>query len=189
MFALRSQIFEYLREPFCSRALEYLQSARSERRTKKMLFSYETPNHYWHFLKACGRWGHVFPTSASPRPWTQKLAMSPSSTVHGGQYDTYQLCDIRVYSASGIRMDLPAADCKLPGSYKSLLVSGGKSCCAVRNIPKKLKRSAAAFLARFWLVSGPAWGSRLGLGLLVSQAMRTRDYRYYCCLYLCVFFT
>ena len=38
------------------------------------------------FLKACGRWGHVFATCASPRPWTKKLAMSPSSTVHGGQY-------------------------------------------------------------------------------------------------------
>ena len=27
--------------------------------------------------------------TASPRPRTKKLAMSPSSTVHGGQYDTH----------------------------------------------------------------------------------------------------
>ena len=43
-------------------------------------------------LKACGRWGHVFATSASPINMpctTKKLAiMPPSSTVHGGQYDT-----------------------------------------------------------------------------------------------------
>ena len=40
-------------------------------------------------LKACGRRGHVFATSASPRSFNKKLAMSPSSTVHGGQHDAW----------------------------------------------------------------------------------------------------
>ena len=39
-------------------------------------------------LKDDGRWGHVLAASASPSSSTQKLAMSPSATVHGGQYDT-----------------------------------------------------------------------------------------------------
>ena len=38
------------------------------------------------FLEACGRWGRgdTFSPlySASPRSWTKRLAMSPSSTVH-----------------------------------------------------------------------------------------------------------
>ena len=48
------------------------------------------PDHCLTFLKAFGRWGQVFATSASPidRPWTKKLAMPPSSTAHGGQYGT-----------------------------------------------------------------------------------------------------
>ena len=34
----------------------------------------------------------------------KKMALSPSATVHGGQYDTnYQVCDIRVANACGIR--------------------------------------------------------------------------------------
>ena len=36
----------------------------------------------------CGRWGHVFGASASPRSSTKKVVMSPSSIVYGGQYDT-----------------------------------------------------------------------------------------------------
>ena len=54
--------------------------------------------------KACGRWGHVDVTSASQcysRSWTKDLAMSPSSTVHGGQYDTTHASEVD--SASGIR--------------------------------------------------------------------------------------
>ena len=40
--------------------------------------------------KASGRWGHVFTTSASPinRFSIKKLAMSPSSTVHGGEHES-----------------------------------------------------------------------------------------------------
>ena len=34
----------------------------------------------------------------------KKVAMSPSSTVHGGQYDNkYLVCNIRIDGASGIR--------------------------------------------------------------------------------------
>ena len=38
--ALHSQIFEYSRETCCRHALEYLQSARSEKQMKKKTFSY-----------------------------------------------------------------------------------------------------------------------------------------------------
>ena len=63
-----------------------------------MLFPYGNAWPLLTFLKACGRWAHVFATNASPRPWT-KLVMPPcpTPTVHGGQYDTkYQVCDNRV---------------------------------------------------------------------------------------------
>ena len=38
-------------------------------------------------LKACDWSRHIFGAGASPRPLTQKVAMSPSSTVHGGQHN------------------------------------------------------------------------------------------------------
>ena len=82
ILALRSQIFEYLRETFFRQALVYLQSARSD---KNKCFSYGNAWPVLTFLKACGRWGHVFDTSASPTPRTRKLAMSPFFIVHGGR--------------------------------------------------------------------------------------------------------
>ena len=39
-------------------------------------------------LKVCDWSGHISGASASPRSLTKKMAMSPSSTVHGGQHDT-----------------------------------------------------------------------------------------------------
>ena len=66
ILALRSQIFESLRETFCRHALEYLQSARLEKNMQKMLVSYGNAWPLLTFLKACGRWGHVFATGASP---------------------------------------------------------------------------------------------------------------------------
>ena len=43
-------------------------------------------------LKACHWSGHIFGAIASPiaspRSLTKKVALSPSSTVHGGQHDT-----------------------------------------------------------------------------------------------------
>ena len=51
----------------------------NRKREKKVFLPTETPGHsLLTFLKGCGRWGHVF----------EKVAMSPCSTVHGGQYDT-----------------------------------------------------------------------------------------------------
>ena len=47
-----------------------------------------------------GLW-HIFDTSASPRSLTNKMAMSPSSTGHGGQHDA-KICVIRVANACGI---------------------------------------------------------------------------------------
>lgn len=52
------------------------------------------------FVKARGWQGLVFATCASARASEKYLAMSPSSAVHGGQFDT-KLCDIRVDIASG----------------------------------------------------------------------------------------
>ena len=53
------------------------------------------------FFKVRGWSGHIFAASARPRASTKKLAMLPSSVVHGGQYDT-KICDIRVDTANGI---------------------------------------------------------------------------------------
>ena len=36
------------------------------------VFSYGNARPLSNFLKACGRWGHVFNTNASPRPWAKK---------------------------------------------------------------------------------------------------------------------
>ena len=102
MLALRSQIFEYLRETFVG--VSWVTCNRLVQKKKWEIcfcFPTETPGHYRRFMKDCGRLGHVFAVSASPRSWTKKVAMSPSSTVHGGQYDTK--CDIRVFIACGIR--------------------------------------------------------------------------------------
>ena len=79
-----------------------LQSPHSEK-MKEPFFSYENTLPFLAFLMACGRYGHVITTSTDPRSWERK-AMSPSSTVHWGQYDTkYLVCNIRIDGASGIR--------------------------------------------------------------------------------------
>ena len=39
-------------------------------------------------MKACDWSGHLFGASAIPRSLTKKMAMSPSSAVHGGQHNT-----------------------------------------------------------------------------------------------------
>ena len=54
-------------------------------------FSTKTADHYWPFLEDCGRWGHVFATSAGPRSWTHVTHVThvtPSSIVRRGQCDT-----------------------------------------------------------------------------------------------------
>ena len=53
-------------------------------------FFFPTVNAYQYLtsLKNCDWSGHILGASASPRSLTKKKAMSPSSTVHGGQHDT-----------------------------------------------------------------------------------------------------
>ena len=77
-------------EKKCKHAWEYLQSARSENKYKlrKGCFPTETPDHLLSFWKACGRWGRVFATNASPRSRTKKLAMLLPSAARGGQYNS-----------------------------------------------------------------------------------------------------
>ena len=84
---LRSQFFEYLRETLYRHALEHLEAARSEKKLIIFLFLPKRPIIIYCFE---GPWwsGHIFDASTSPRSFKKKLAMSPSSTVHGGQYDT-----------------------------------------------------------------------------------------------------
>ena len=77
-----------MRETLYKHALEHLEAAGPEKNTYIFL---ATVNAYQYltFLKVCDWSGHIFGASASPRSLTKKkLAMSPSSTVHGGQHDT-----------------------------------------------------------------------------------------------------
>ena len=57
-------------------------------------------------LKVCDWSGHIFGSSASPGSLTEKMAVSPSSTVHGGQHDTkyvtFELLTHAVFVADGI---------------------------------------------------------------------------------------
>ena len=77
--ALRSHFFDFLRETWYKHALEHLEAA-----------GLPTVNAYQYLTssKVCDWSGHIFGASASPRSLTKKLAMSPSSTVHGGQHGT-----------------------------------------------------------------------------------------------------
>ena len=77
-----------MRETLYKHAVEHLEAAPKK---KRVIFfrSCSSPNAYLLLtsLKVCDWSGHIFGASASPRSLTKKLAMSPSSTVHGGQYD------------------------------------------------------------------------------------------------------
>ena len=51
-------------------------------------------------LKVCDWSGHIFGASASPRSLTKKKAISPSSTVHGGQhYTKYVTFELLMHAA------------------------------------------------------------------------------------------
>ena len=58
-------------------------------------------------LKVCDWSGHIFGASASPRSLIKKMAMSPSSSVHGGQHDnkyvTFELLMRAAFVADEIR--------------------------------------------------------------------------------------
>ena len=85
---LCSQFFECLRETLFKHALERLEAAGPEKQMGR--FFLPTVNAYLFLpsLKVCDWSGHIFSASASPRPLTPNIAMSPSSTVYGGQHDT-----------------------------------------------------------------------------------------------------
>ena len=93
---LRSQIFEYMRETFCRRALGGTWKGRKKNVNKKIyIYSCENAcDHYLAFVKTCGRWGHVFATSASPRSWTKKAGYV--TLLHCSWRSVrYWICDIR----------------------------------------------------------------------------------------------
>ena len=77
------------------------------RKINGSFFILPTVNAYQYLtsLNVCDWSGHIFGASASPRSFNKKLAMSPSSAVHGGQHDTeYSVaCDIEVANACGFR--------------------------------------------------------------------------------------
>ena len=57
-------------------ALKYLQSPRSDKNREKR-FSYGNTGPFLALLMACGRWGHVFVTSANPRSCKKKWPCRP----------------------------------------------------------------------------------------------------------------
>ena len=63
---------------------------RPVQKKKRLIFSLPTVNAYLLLtsLKACDWSAHIFGASSSRRSLTKKMAMSPSSTAHGGQHDT-----------------------------------------------------------------------------------------------------
>ena len=87
ILVLRSQFFEYLRETLYKHALERLEAARPEKINGSFFSSYGKGLTVVDLLEACDWLGHIFAPSASPRPFNKILAASPSSAVHGGQYD------------------------------------------------------------------------------------------------------
>ena len=88
ILVLRSQFFDFLRKTLYKRALEHLEAAGPEK--KWATFFLPTVNVYRYLTssKVCDWSGHIFDASASPRPLTKKMTMSPPSTVHSGQHDT-----------------------------------------------------------------------------------------------------
>ena len=89
ILVLRNQFFEFWRETLYKHALEHLEAA-GPKKTWVIFFFLPSVNAYLLLTSSefCERSGHIFGASASPRSITKKIAMSPSSTVHGGQHDT-----------------------------------------------------------------------------------------------------
>ena len=99
ILVLRSRFVEYLRETLYKHALEHLEAARSEKQ-RFFFSSYGKLLTIIGLLKACDWSGHIFGASASPRSFTKKRPMSPSSIVHGGQHDTkYVTLDLLLQAA------------------------------------------------------------------------------------------
>ena len=72
-------------------------------------------------LKACHGLGHIFGASTSITSLTKTLAMSPSSTVHGGQYDTeyvaFELLLRAAFVSNSIRGFMLQHDRKHPSAF------------------------------------------------------------------------
>ena len=94
--------------------LEHLRSPRSEKSGKYYLILPDTWYVCFSYGNACltlfwAFWwpevgGDMFSPLSPILGHEKKVAMPPSSTVHGGQYDTkYLVCNIRTDGASGIR--------------------------------------------------------------------------------------
>ena len=85
---------------FYRHALEYMQSPRSEK-TGIESFPTEPTDHFWTFLwPVVG--GDTFSPLAPILGTVKKMAMSPSFSVRGGEYDTKIMCNIRLDGASDI---------------------------------------------------------------------------------------
>ena len=91
---LRSQFFDVLRETLYfvqTYVLEHLGAAGPEKKEVIYTSSYSKylPGYLSLMSLKVRDWsGHIFGASASPGSLTTKMAMSPSSTVHGRQHDT-----------------------------------------------------------------------------------------------------
>ena len=80
-----SQIFEYARETFCRRFLGYLELTVSKTKNGFLLEKHLTTIDLLEGLWSVG--GTFSPPAPVLGPEQKKVAMSSSSTVHGGQYD------------------------------------------------------------------------------------------------------
>ena len=69
---IRSQLFEYLREPFYKHALEHLEVACPKKQLVIFFSSYSKCLSIIDLLKVCDWSGHIFGASASPRSLTKK---------------------------------------------------------------------------------------------------------------------
>ena len=84
---LCSQFFEFLRETLYKDALKHLEAAGPEKNRSFLFLLTVNAYQYLTSLKVCDWSAHIFGASASPKSLTKKMAVSPSSIVHGSQHD------------------------------------------------------------------------------------------------------
>ena len=88
VLVVRSQFFDYFCEFLYERALKHLEAAGQGKNESFTFLPTVNAYQYLTSLKVCDWSEHVFDAGASTRSVTQKLAISSSSTVYGGQNDT-----------------------------------------------------------------------------------------------------
>ena len=80
-------------------------------------------------FEGCDWSRYISGASASPRPFTNKMGMSPSSTVHGGHHDTryatFELLMLAAFVAGEIWGCMPEPACSYRSSFWARL---GSSC-------------------------------------------------------------